>query len=662
MKKIFSLILAGLLIFGQPPVFADEVRYDYNENFPEGLISRDDFRGSLRGLSQMDLTPLRPEAKRYIENFEYGSNAAAQAVFSGTGVTITTDNSVVQEGNYSLDAVIDGTGNRSFSASLTMNLSAFTSITLWNRSTGTSDAIRFYVEDSGGDQSYWDITTNGSANTWQQDTLTLASPDGNNGTDADLSDITDYGFQSLDASTTYNFDTIKAIVGMTVAVRGTNLGSYYRHIYNGNQPLAVDAQAAPTITAPTTNPRIDILGINSAGTLAWTTGTEASSPTAPWSTFDSDEIPIALVYMKTTMTSVLDYEDKDTDTNQGYIYADVRPFVFIGSTLRKGADVASASSMTLGNDGNFFDITGVTNITSITAKPAGTVVWLQFDGVLTVTDGSNLKLNGNLTTAAETVLQLVSDGTNWYEVSRQPTAGSFLALSDTPSSYSGQSLKWVRVNGTPNALEFFTATWLLLSDTPSSYSGHGSKTVKVNSGETALEFVEVDPPAWTKIASDTLSSESSTDSFTIVPDKRYMVTLEYNEPTANTDNTIMLRFNSDSTSSYNYSLRETASGASTSAISNNSSTATFIHLGGLRRNSGNAFYRATIEIQTYKNDDNSHSASVFGHGFGNSDGGGGIDYLEIFGDFQKNVTISSFQITTTSAITTADVIVYELNQ
>ncbi len=84
--------------------------------------------------------------------------------------------------------------------------------------------------------------------------------------------------------------------------------------------------------------------------------------------------------------------------------------------LAKGADVASASAITLGDDGNFFDITGTTGITSITAKTAGTVVMLQFDGVLTVTDGSNLKLNGNLTTAAETTLTLVCDGTNWLSL------------------------------------------------------------------------------------------------------------------------------------------------------------------------------------------------------------------------------------------------------
>lgn len=112
------------------------------------------------------------------------------------------------------------------------------------------------------------------------------------------------------------------------------------------------------------------------------------------------------------------------------------------SKQAKGADVASTSSMTLGDDGNFFDITGTTGITSITAKTAGTEVTLQFDGVLTVTDGSNLKLNGNFITAAESTLKLVCDGTNWFEIARSP------ALANTPSSADERIQGWVSIKGT----------------------------------------------------------------------------------------------------------------------------------------------------------------------------------------------------------------------
>jgi len=69
----------------------------------------------------------------------------------------------------------------------------------------------------------------------------------------------------------------------------------------------------------------------------------------------------------------------------------------------KGADIASANALTPGTDGNYFDITGTTAITSIADTSAGHVIKLHFDGALTLTHHStNLILPGgaNITTAA----------------------------------------------------------------------------------------------------------------------------------------------------------------------------------------------------------------------------------------------------------------------
>lgn len=81
--------------------------------------------------------------------------------------------------------------------------------------------------------------------------------------------------------------------------------------------------------------------------------------------------------------------------------------------------VASAATVTLPVLGDFFSVTGTTGITSITADQATRKVVLSFAGILTVTNGSNLKLTANFTTAAGSVLELVSDGTNWIELSRK---------------------------------------------------------------------------------------------------------------------------------------------------------------------------------------------------------------------------------------------------
>ena len=84
-----------------------------------------------------------------------------------------------------------------------------------------------------------------------------------------------------------------------------------------------------------------------------------------------------------------------------------------------GAAVASATALPIPT-GSVFHVTGTTTITSVLATnfSAGDVVTLIFDGILTFTDGSNLKIAGNMTTSADDTITLAFDGTNWYEVAR----------------------------------------------------------------------------------------------------------------------------------------------------------------------------------------------------------------------------------------------------
>jgi len=93
-------------------------------------------------------------------------------------------------------------------------------------------------------------------------------------------------------------------------------------------------------------------------------------------------------------------------------------FNSLGMFSNKGANVSSASAIV--PTGQLFHVTGTTNITSITATnvKAGTSIKIIFDGVLTLTDGNNLKLAGNFTTSADATITLVYDGTNFYETSR----------------------------------------------------------------------------------------------------------------------------------------------------------------------------------------------------------------------------------------------------
>lgn len=96
----------------------------------------------------------------------------------------------------------------------------------------------------------------------------------------------------------------------------------------------------------------------------------------------------------------------------------------------KGADVASANDLTLGSDGNTFTITGNTQINAITTAQwnPGDSICLIFSGAPTVKHNTAggvgtavILLAGSvdLVAAANTILCLVYDGTQFQEKSRK---------------------------------------------------------------------------------------------------------------------------------------------------------------------------------------------------------------------------------------------------
>jgi len=114
-----------------------------------------------------------------------------------------------------------------------------------------------------------------------------------------------------------------------------------------------------------------------------------------------------------------------TNTQDLYYSSAIGRFSIANNRWSKGqggaaeaTSIASAATITLPDSDDAIAVTGTTNITSISASWFGRQVVLRFGGVLTVTDGSNLALAGNLTTALNTVLCLYCDGTSWYETSR----------------------------------------------------------------------------------------------------------------------------------------------------------------------------------------------------------------------------------------------------
>src|SRR3990167_1517965 len=167
--------------------------------------------------------------------------------------------------------------------------------------------------------------------------------------------------------------------------------------------------------------------------MAWPTNLARSKDWVTETLTDSDlegQFDLIINYITDMMSSTTGHKHDATD-NEGPKIATggldlstiTQNLVMTSKILKmaKGADVASvAGAITLGEDGNYFDITGTNAITSITAKQAGTIVILQFDSTASLVDGSNLKLNGDFAGAAESQIALACDGTNWFEIARQP--------------------------------------------------------------------------------------------------------------------------------------------------------------------------------------------------------------------------------------------------
>ncbi|KKN18196.1 hypothetical protein LCGC14_0958320 [marine sediment metagenome] len=107
------------------------------------------------------------------------------------------------------------------------------------------------------------------------------------------------------------------INGITVKFAGGNSGSF---------------------TAPSVNPRVDLLSIDSAGVLNITTGVEAASPVVP--DYPTDEFVIAEVFNRVGQTTVLN----ETVAGEGFIQLDARPHTLDASG---GADVIFDEGETL---------------------------------------------------------------------------------------------------------------------------------------------------------------------------------------------------------------------------------------------------------------------------------------------------------------------------
>jgi hypothetical protein len=123
---------------------------------------------------------------------------------------------------------------------------------------------------------------------------------------------------SFSASTTVTGGSYTANSMALFVQKGTVYVNGTRVLFSGG--------ITPTVTAPSTNPRIDVLTIDNTGTLAWTTGTENASPTAP--TYPANKAAICELFNVVGETQLHDFDNQAS--GQGYVFNDVRSFLSTG--------------------------------------------------------------------------------------------------------------------------------------------------------------------------------------------------------------------------------------------------------------------------------------------------------------------------------------------
>lgn len=114
---------------------------------------------------------------------------------------------------------------------------------------------------------------------------------------------------------------------------------------------------SPVFTAPTVNPRRDILTLRNDGTLQVLMGAEAASPVPP--IIPSTDVPLAQIFSRVGQTKI---RDNDTqEAGEGYIEYDLRPFVQVAvgaSAMPKIGIIARVQAST--SSGTLVDVVNFT--------------------------------------------------------------------------------------------------------------------------------------------------------------------------------------------------------------------------------------------------------------------------------------------------------------
>jgi hypothetical protein len=189
--------------------------------------------------------------------------------------------------------------------------------------------------------------------------------------------------------------------------------------------------STPTVTAPSSHPRIDVLSINSSGTLLWTTGAENVSPVAPTYPSAATNLVLCELFNVVGETQLLD--NANQSATQGYVYNDVRPFQT--PSMNWGAfptDFIPDGDGTRNLGSASFEWNNVYAKTSIQVNGVGVAV-AKFggngaDGALSISSGTTTLSAGNAAVFAKNYSSISITGTGKLAFSNPNTNGTIIIL------------------------------------------------------------------------------------------------------------------------------------------------------------------------------------------------------------------------------------------
>ena len=260
-------------------------------------------------------------------------------------------------------------------------------------STGSTGATGATGSVGGGIPMAWESTTTdtdqGAAKVW------LNHGTASSATVFYIDDVEDGGANINTLVDSWDDSTHSAIKGTLKISKNSDVSNF--HIYN----------ISGTVVSASTYSKIGVTHVVSNGTIS-----------------DADEVSVFFTRSGDDGSGALDNIVEDTTPQLG------GDLDCNGAQIQwsKGADVASNSALPVLTDGNYFDVTGTTTVTSInTTGGAGTLIKLHFDGAVTLTHhSSNLILAGatNFTTEAGDEVEFVEYDTGKYRMTGWSLAGT----------------------------------------------------------------------------------------------------------------------------------------------------------------------------------------------------------------------------------------------